>query len=287
VRIEAIEVRSITCKEPATQRILQEIIQETTNRLNQLQKQESENEVSLKRIQGQIDGDFDAAKTACDELARRAQRIGLVYGAIFVGTQQQSIRLAKRGPEVARGWNLPVLFALDGVQTSYRAGLVALAAELGQTREATRMLDAIAARDFEDVPKDIGYLNAHGYLSRAAAALRDRTRAEQLYARLAPYAEFNSPNSMLLYEGPVAQPLALLATLLGWDERAEAHFEMALAANERLGARPHLARATCDYAHWLASHRGVARARGPALRALKLAQELGMDWLVARAGEVA
>jgi hypothetical protein len=47
-RIHAIEVRSVTCKDAATQRILQEIIQETTNRLNRLQKQESENEVSLR-----------------------------------------------------------------------------------------------------------------------------------------------------------------------------------------------------------------------------------------------
>src|SRR6185295_4381014 len=36
---------------------LQEIIQETTNRLNMLQKQESENEISLKRIKGQIEAE--------------------------------------------------------------------------------------------------------------------------------------------------------------------------------------------------------------------------------------
>jgi hypothetical protein len=54
VDIHSVEVRSITCKEAGTQMILQEIIQETTNRLNRLQKQESENEVSLKQISGQI-----------------------------------------------------------------------------------------------------------------------------------------------------------------------------------------------------------------------------------------
>jgi regulator of protease activity HflC (stomatin/prohibitin superfamily) len=55
VEIRAIEVRSITCKDAATQHILQEIIQETTNRLNRLQKQESENEVSLRRLSGEIE----------------------------------------------------------------------------------------------------------------------------------------------------------------------------------------------------------------------------------------
>jgi hypothetical protein len=55
VAINAVEVRSITCKDPDTQRILNEIIQETTNRLNRLQKQESENEVTMRRLQGEIE----------------------------------------------------------------------------------------------------------------------------------------------------------------------------------------------------------------------------------------
>lgn len=55
--IHAVEVRSITCKDPDTQRILQEIIQETTNRLNRLQKQESKNEVRLKQIRGEIEAE--------------------------------------------------------------------------------------------------------------------------------------------------------------------------------------------------------------------------------------
>ena len=234
-----------------------------------------------------IDGEFDAAKTACKEMERRGERIGLGYRSIFMDTQLQTIRLYQRGPNVARGWNLALLFAMDGVQLSYRAGLVALAAEIGQTREATRMLDAMAARDFEDLPRDIGYLNALSHLSRAAATLRDRPSAERLYELLAPYADCNTPNSMLFYEGSASHALALLAALLGWDERAEEHFEAAVAANEPLGARPAFARASCDYAHWLVRHRGPARARGPALRAATVAEELGMDWLVARAHEVA
>jgi hypothetical protein len=135
------------------------------------------------------------------------------------------------------------------------------------------------------VPKDIGYLNALGYLARAAASARPHARGSGS-TRAAPYAHCNTPNSMLFYEGSTSHPLALLAALLGWDERAEAHFETAIAANESMGARPALARATCEYAHWLGPHRGPARARGPALRAATLAQELGMDWVVASAREL-
>lgn len=55
VRIHSVEVRSVSCKEESTQSILQEIIQETTNRLNRLQKQQSENEVRLNEVKGNFE----------------------------------------------------------------------------------------------------------------------------------------------------------------------------------------------------------------------------------------
>jgi len=55
VVLNAVEVRSIACKDQKTQNILMEIIQETTNRLNRLQKQESENEVRLRQIAGETE----------------------------------------------------------------------------------------------------------------------------------------------------------------------------------------------------------------------------------------
>jgi hypothetical protein len=57
VRLNAVEVRSIACKDPSTQQVLQEIITETTNRLNRQQKQESDNEIKLKQIKGEIEAE--------------------------------------------------------------------------------------------------------------------------------------------------------------------------------------------------------------------------------------
>jgi hypothetical protein len=57
VKLNAVEVRSIGCKEAETQHILQEIIMETTSRLRRQQKQESENEVKLKQIKGEIEAE--------------------------------------------------------------------------------------------------------------------------------------------------------------------------------------------------------------------------------------
>jgi len=55
VRIHSLEVTRYQCADKRTSEILEQIIQETTNRLNRLSQAESENEVSLFRTQGQIE----------------------------------------------------------------------------------------------------------------------------------------------------------------------------------------------------------------------------------------
>lgn len=52
--IHTVEVLSIHCVDPSTEKVLQEIIKETTDRLNRLQKQASENEVRLFKMKGDI-----------------------------------------------------------------------------------------------------------------------------------------------------------------------------------------------------------------------------------------
>merc|ERR1712113_295572 len=55
VMIHSLEVTGFRCAEQSTAQILEQIIQETTNRMNRLQMQESQNEVQLREIQGDID----------------------------------------------------------------------------------------------------------------------------------------------------------------------------------------------------------------------------------------
>merc|ERR1712226_1426316 len=55
VKIHSLEVTGYHCAEPSTAMILEQIIQETTNRMNRLQQQESESEVQLFKIRGQIE----------------------------------------------------------------------------------------------------------------------------------------------------------------------------------------------------------------------------------------
>jgi len=54
-KIHSLEVTKYTCSEKRTAEVLQQIIEETTNRLNRLSQAESENEVNIFKMQGQIE----------------------------------------------------------------------------------------------------------------------------------------------------------------------------------------------------------------------------------------
>ena len=54
VLIHSLEVTGYKCAEQKTEKVLSQIIMETTNRMNRLQKQESENEVHLQKIHGDV-----------------------------------------------------------------------------------------------------------------------------------------------------------------------------------------------------------------------------------------
>merc|ERR1712178_530044 len=55
VKIHSLEVTRYQCADQSTAEILEQIIQETTNRMNRLSQAESENEVRLFRTQGEIE----------------------------------------------------------------------------------------------------------------------------------------------------------------------------------------------------------------------------------------
>lgn len=87
VLLHAVEVRSVASKDESTQKVLQEIINETTNRINRLQKQESENEVKLKQMQGDIE--TEGQRTQLLALRREHAQI---EGTIAGETEAQRVR---------------------------------------------------------------------------------------------------------------------------------------------------------------------------------------------------
>merc|ERR1712224_22002 len=54
VALHSLEVLSYACKDPAQAKVLEEIIRETTNRINALQKKRSENEVASEKLKADL-----------------------------------------------------------------------------------------------------------------------------------------------------------------------------------------------------------------------------------------
>jgi hypothetical protein len=75
----------------------------------------------------------------------------------------------------------------------------------------------------------------------------DEESAANLYDSLTPWAELNAVDVAEGCRGAVSRYLGLLAAMLGRRSEASAHFEHAIAANERMGFVPWAARAREDY----------------------------------------
>ncbi|MEK6272993.1 MAG: hypothetical protein AABM42_10160 [Actinomycetota bacterium] len=133
----------------------------------------------------------------------------------------------------------------------WRCVLTQMAAELGYTAEARAALEALAADRFASLSFDEGWLVSVGLLAETASALGDAERASLLYELLLPYGDRVAVAYPEISTGSVARYLGLLAsTMRRWDDAAR-HFENALAMNERIGARPWLARTQSEYAQML------------------------------------
>jgi hypothetical protein len=106
---------------------------------------------------------------------------------------------------------------------------------------------------------DLDVLNFDAIWAPALLALVEVCRivdapecAAPIYERLVPYAQTLCVVSLNLSEmGPVSRALGVLAALKRDYSRAELHFTDALATSDRIGAPPHVARASADFARML------------------------------------
>jgi tetratricopeptide (TPR) repeat protein len=154
-------------------------------------------------------------------------------------------------------------------------------AELGHREDARRGLWSLTEQ-LPRRPRDGTWLPAVALASLLAAHLNEPGAAGSLYPLLLPYAghvvAFTAPHPVVCL-GSAALYLGLLATVRSSWTEAAAHFEAAITAHDRLGARPLLARTRHAYAGMLLA-RGQAADRGRALalldRALPTADTLGM-----------
>jgi DNA-binding winged helix-turn-helix (wHTH) protein len=232
-------------------------------------------------------GDLAVAEAEFARLERAAVRLHIQDASAGGDFQRALLAFVRGGPGTFAPGKDPQFFrerlrSRPGL-TDYRTTLARVALAFEHTALAREVLDELAATDFAAVPKALDYLHTLCNLSIVAQGVNDHVSAERLYARLAPYERFNTPNNMGYYEGPVAHFLGMLAAFLGHDARAEQHFALAIELNHQLGLRPLLARSYYESARWSLGRGGEKRGLLHRTRAMELCHELGLEWLAQQA----
>jgi hypothetical protein len=160
-----------------------------------------------------------------------------------------------------------------------------LLTELDQRDEVRDLFEGLATNDFTELLETpVTYTLNLALAAEACSYLRDAERARVLYTALLPYAGRNIQVGFGWGTiGAASHYLAMLAvTMELWDD-AEKHFESALDMNEKMGARPWLARTAYEYASMLkSSDRDDGRAGQLLTQAAALAADVGMPVLAQR-----
>jgi hypothetical protein len=164
--------------------------------------------------------------------------------------------------------------------------------EVGEREPSRRHFEMLAAMGFDELPRDEMWLITQAFAAQACAYLSDRKRAVILYRLLLPYADLVVSHAHLrAYLGSVESVLAGLAATLGHRSQAAVHYEAAVEAERRMGARPHLARTEYAFARMLLGGDSTStadrqRARDLLAHAERTAQDLGLKRILELAQEL-
>ena len=233
-----------------------------------------------------LDGRLEEAERLARERFEQIQRAGFSNAAMFYAIQLAGVRREQgRLGELEAG--LRALADQLPNMATWRATLAYLYAEDEREEPARVELERLAHEEFAEIPRDATWLTTIGLLAEVAAFLGDAPRARLLASLLAPYAD------RMIVVGPslsvtssVARILALAHAAFGDFEGSEQHFERALAADQRFGARCLATRTKQQYAAMLAGRERAGdrdRARALAAEALSAAESIGMRAVAARA----
>lgn len=180
-------------------------------------------------------GDLEQADAALMEMLQAATHLG---GREVVAVQLALLRIVQ-----GRWDDVRTIVELTRSRfprfTAINGALLLADAESGRLDDARAGLDAFAAHDFADLPRDFLWLTAIVLLAIVCRRLGDAHRASKLYELLAPFSELNlvvNPGGWFCW-GSAHGPLGVLAATLGRDDDAERHLERAIAENHRVGAR--------------------------------------------------
>jgi DNA-binding CsgD family transcriptional regulator/tetratricopeptide (TPR) repeat protein len=227
-------------------------------------------------------GDGDLA--VAEEMAVRSSEWGRLltgrdasgtYGIQMFGLRREQGRLAELAPAVR------ILASNPDREGPWRPGLVAVLAELGMEREARLELSRLAGSGLDEFRASL-WLATLAYLTDACAALGDEGMAALLYPELEAFAGTNvMVGHLVACYGSADRYLGMLAATLGEAERAEGHFELALAQNRKMGAATWSAHTAYEYGRFLRGRGAAAQGRANALlgESASLAEKIGLGGL--------
>lgn len=180
-------------------------------------------------------GDADA-ETQIGSTFQACSAVGLPHAASIFGAQmfELTVRRGLVAPLIAQ---VRMALATYPHVLAYRTALIFALAEAGEVDEARTLLDGLAAEGFP-LPLDLTWASAVHLLAEGSAAIGDPRAAEALYPLLAPVADQVGMSVGAKCDGALAHSAGLFAGLLGDDKAAAAHFDFAIALNDRIGARP-------------------------------------------------
>jgi tetratricopeptide (TPR) repeat protein len=229
-----------------------------------------------------LQGRFDQAERLGQDALAIGEQLGsrtpmLIAGIHHYVLRREQGRFAEIEP-MLRG-----MAEQNASMPAFRAALAHFCAEAGRIDEARIELEAVARAGLASFPRDANWLSMMGELVQVVAVLGDAARAAELYDLLAPFAEQVVVTGVGdLCEGSVARQLGVLSATVGRFDVAHRHFVRGFEIDERIGARPYLARGKYELARML-----VARAApGDAVEAVRaldegttLAEVIGMAGL--------
>jgi hypothetical protein len=223
-----------------------------------------------------VSGEIPVADRLAGRILEEGQRIGQpdasVYWAIHLfDVRRDQGRLAEFEADLA-----VVARDFPGL-TFLRAYLALLFCEIDEDARARPIFEDFAA-DFSAIAVDVVWTRAVAALAEVCTHLGDPTRAGELSAMLAPYADQLATAAGTL-GGSLSHHLGMLAGTLSRFDEADAYFVAAAATHDRIKAPAWLARTRLEWARMLLAQGqpgGAERARDFLGQALATARELGL-----------
>ncbi len=210
-----------------------------------------------------LEGDVVLAQALADEALALAERAD-------AGDAHSSFAAKQLTPHRQTGTLSELLPTINAMASqtrmpAWRAMLALADVEVGNLKRGRAGYERLLADDLAAVPRDWYWLATVSLLAEVCFALGDRAGAAVLYERLVPYADRFVQVSIAVSWGSLQRHLGLLASVLGRDDVAAAHFESALARNRESGALLMLAETQVAYGAML-------RRRGEFERAAQLGE---------------